>query len=382
MTDFKKTGYRYQLSSEKFNFNIITESNGFQRYQKYAEKHGLVRDICDPSLHDTEKVPIENFLNIEQKSPTWFRYRAQSDGTASSVGKKLKGPTMYPTIEQVSEAWMDALTKKPFEVTHTMAGHMKWGVGYEDPALVHFATDNKLAVAAVGTIYLPLSYILELSQSYVPHLKSHCDYLNKVCPSTTHYLVSPDGLVGFPDDGNSNELPTELIGMLEIKCASPFHHVEEEDGTLSWVDDMEKRQWFHPGEIPFVYVVQICLQAISGLYRLDMNDNHTMWFIRWTPLGFSEFKINFRPLVKMGIIATMLYFRLKKRLDLDSLPIVYTKEEQELSNELYRVYQEVMNGMIHRYVNHNNLYPEFKIYYECTKYHHFVVQEQATSGSE
>jgi hypothetical protein len=370
-------GYRYQLSSESFDFNIITNSQQFMKYKKHAETQGLVRDICDPALNDVQDVPTEDFLHIEQKSKTWFRFRSAADGTASSVGKKIKGPTMYPTMEQVTEEWHNILTSKPFEITHTMAGHMKWGVGYEDPALVHFAVDNMLSVVQVGTIYLPLSYILQMVSEYTPELESHVKYLHETIPSTAHLLVSPDGLVGYPDDGSYNDIPQELIGMLEIKCISPFHHVVDENtSALTWVDDMETRQWYHAGEIPFVYVTQICLQAISGLYRLNMSADDTMWFIRWSPVGFSEFTIKFGPLIHMGIIASMLYFRLKSRLDLDSLPIVYTKEENELSTALYKSYQVILRMMSHRYVSHRGLYPEFHTYRKCTQFHHFVVKHE------
>jgi hypothetical protein len=367
-------GYRYQLSSESFDFSIITDTQNFQRYQKHAKDFGLIRDICDPKLNDVQHVPINDYLNIEQKSPTWLRFRAKADGTASSVGKKIKGSTTYPTMNQVSEAWEDALTNKPFEVTHTMAGHMKWGVDYEDPALIHFAVDNMLSVAAVGTIHLPLRYVLDLIPNYFKDtfLNEISEDLCKICPSEAHLLVSPDGLVGTPDRGEYENLPTNLVGMLEIKCISPFHHVEE-DGTLSWVDEMEKRQWYNAGQIPYVYVVQICLQAISGLYRLNMTDEDTMWFIRWSPNGFSEFKIPFKPLVKMGIVAIMLYFKLKYRLTLDQLPLQYNANEQKLAHILHQQYKTVTDMMEHRYVNHSRLYPEFNVYQKCTKQHRFVV---------
>jgi hypothetical protein len=371
-------GCRWQISSESFDFGIVIDSKGFQRYQDHAKKKNLIRDVCDHKLHDVEEVPIANFINIEQKSPTWFRFRAAADGTASSVGKKIKGSTMYPTISQVSESWHDSLSGKPFEITHTMAGHMKWGVGYEDPALVHFAVDNGLSVAQVGTIYLPLSYVMDTA------ISEFCDnemvtrnvkYLEECLPSTTHLLVSPDGVVGEPDNGPYEDLPKNMLGMLEIKCISPFHYMEEGNKTLSWVDDMETRQWFHPGQIPYVYITQICLQAIAGIYRLDMTEDSTMWFIRWSPKGFSEFKISYGPLVRMGCAAIMLFFRLKQRLTLDQLPLVYTDEEQQLANLLHECYTVVCNDMVHRYVDHSRLYPEFDVYRRCTEYHRFRVHQ-------
>jgi hypothetical protein len=367
-------GFCWQISSESFDFDIITKSQGFLRYQHHVKKLGLVRDICDSNLDDVEHVPIQSYLNIKQKSPTWFRLREAADGTASSVGKKIKGSTMYPTIEQVSESWHDTLSKKPFEITHVMAGHMKWGVGYEDPALIHFAVDNGLTVAQVGTIHLPLNYVLDISERIFQEKVLRDTRYLRDRQASAHLLVSPDGVVGKPDDEVGRQvLPTELLGMLEIKCISPFHHMEENDLALSWVDDMETRQWFHPGQIPYVYMTQICLQAIAGIYRLNMTESSTMWLVRWSPKGFSEFKISYGPLVRMGCIATMLFFRLKERLTLDQLPLVYTLEEQQLANLLHLCYTDVCKEMNHRYVDHSRLYPEFDVYRKCTEHHHFTM---------
>jgi hypothetical protein len=365
-------GYIYQLSSDKFDFDIIKDTHNFRTYQKHAMRAGLVRDICKDEYDDVAELAIDQYLHVNQKSPTWFRLRAAADDTASSVGKKIKGPTMYPTYQQVAEYWRDHLGHKPFEITQTTAGHMKWGCGYEDPALVHFAVDNRLTVTQVGTIHLPLSYILGLTEGYYTDSKilRHRDYLMTVA-NGAHLLVSPDGLVYNGDT---------LVGMLEIKCISPFHHVEE-DGYLSWVDDMETRQWRHPGQIPFVYIVQICIQAISGLHRLGMSDRDTMWFIRWSPEGFSEFRVEFSHLIRVGLVAIMLYFRLKTRLvetskeiDIDNIePFPYNTEESELADVLYHQYMALMGLMTHRYVAHGQLYPEFRLYRRCTEYHRFKV---------
>lgn len=380
-------GYRYQLSRESFNFDIVLKSRCFKQYVAFAEKHGLVRDVCDPSLSTgNPALSVEQFINVEQKSETWFALRSAADGTASSVGKKIKGPTMYPTIEQVSEYWSDMIQAKPFEVTHTMRGHMKWGVGYEDPALIHFAVDNHLSVAQVGTIYMPLSYVFDdlggryfggTLKPWIEPVRAAFEQCDGVTGRPAHLIVSPDGLVGTPDDGPYGELPRNLVGMLEIKCISPFHHVEERDGTLTWVDDMETRQWHHAGQIPFVYMTQICMQAMSGLYRLDMTEDHTMWFMRWSPIGFSEFKIKFQPLIRMGVVATLLYYTLKQRIKtMEDLPLVYTKSEMGLYRLLTKEYKNICSLMQHRYIKHETIYPEFLTYRDCTRYHKFVVREE------
>lgn len=366
-----------QLAENRFMFEIITESRNFLKYTTFAKKYNLVKDVCCfNSMDDLKHINEDTYLNVIQKSPLWLHLRSLAAGTASSVGKYIKGPPMYPTMEQVSEAWYEKVTFKPFTVTHSMAGHMQWGVKYEDPALVHFACENHLAVAQVGTINLPLKYILSIAQDYlnVEELKIINDTVLQLKHLNDNFLVSPDGVIGEPDDKPYNELPEKLYGMLEIKCISPFHHMESATGHLTWVDDMEKRQWFKAKEIPYVYVTQICMQAISGLLRLNMNRDHTMWFIRWSPVGFSEFKISFYQLVKMGIASSVLFLKLKHRISCeDDLPFKYLKEELPLVRLLEKLYNEVTTNMKHRYVDHGNLYEGFKVYHKVTESFNFKV---------
>jgi hypothetical protein len=370
-------GYRQQVAPETFMFNIITESPAFQRYKRFAEKHGLVRDVCHLSeMADMDKINEDTYLNVVQKSPLWLHLRNVADGTASSVGKCIKGPPMYPTIEQISDSWRDKINHAPFVAEHTTRGHMQWGVGYEDPALIHFACANMLSVAQVGTVRLPMSYIMEVAEKY---LSSEDFAIVKKANSNlndAHFLVSPDGVVGEPDKDSwtEEELPRKLLGMLEIKCISPFHHVETTDGYLKWVDDMEKRQWHKPKEIPYVYLTQICMQAISGLMRLGMDGSSTMWFMRWSPIGFSEFKINFDPLIRMGVASTLLFLMLKNRIKTEAdLPLAYTDYEMPVVRLLHKYYAIIMKDMTHRYVNHANLYPEFRVYQKVTEFFKFKV---------
>ena len=371
-------GYCEQIASESFMFDIITNSLSFQKYKRFAERHGLVRDVCHlSSMDELDKVNEETYLNVVQKSPLWLYLRNVASGTASSVGKCIKGPPMYPTIEQISEAWMDKINHAPFVAEHTTRGHMQWGVGYEDPALIHFACANMLSVAQVGTVRLPMSYIMQVAEQYLTaeDLKT-VKAARALLPDTDeHFLVSPDGVVGEPDDGPEDELPFKLRGMLEIKCISPFHHVESEDHSLMWVDDMEKRQWHRPKEIPYVYLTQICMQSISGLMRLNMDGESTMWFMRWSPIGFSEFKIKFEPLIRMGIVSTLLFLMLKHRIKSEAdLPLSYMTYEMPVVQLLHKYYAVIMKEMEHRYVNHSNLYPEFKIYQQVTERFKFKVK--------
>jgi hypothetical protein len=379
MTNYIPKGYMEQIAPSAFMFDIITESPSFKKYQRFAAKHGLVRDVCNLStMEDMSKINEDTYLNVVQKSPLWLHLRNIAAGTASSVGKCIKGPPCFPTIEQISDAWRDKINHVPFVAEHTTRGHMQWGVGYEDPALIHFACANMLSVAQVGTVRLPMSYIMEISEKYLTKedYRTIKEAYDRLPAKDDHFLVSPDGVVGEPDKDiwKDDELPGKLLGMLEIKCISPFHHVESEDGFLTWVSDMEKRQWHKPKEIPYVYLTQICMQSISGLMRLEMDKESTMWFMRWSPIGFSEFKIKFEPLIRMGVVSTLLFLMLKYRIKSEAdLPLDYTSYEMPVVRLLHKYYEVIMNEMTHRYVNHEGLYPEFKMYQKVTEYFRFKV---------
>jgi len=372
-----KDDWSMQLSSSKFWFGVITESNTFRKYRNFAIKQDLVRDICSDEITDKKgNIPLDDYLYVIQKSEKWLKLRAEAQATASSIGKFIKGPTMYPTMTDVSDHWMEKIHKVPFKTTHTMRGHMKWGVGYEDPALIHFAVENMLCVTQVGTIHVPLKFIYSLAKEYVTEWEKVLPYVDMSFDESYHLLISPDGVVGVPDPEAADDkiLSENLLGMLEIKCISPFHHMEDTDDKLVWVDDMETRQWMHPREIPMGYIIQICLQAISGYWRLDMNGEHTMWFMRFSPKGFSQFEIKFKDLISVGILSTALYFSLHKRILLESdLPLVYTKGESIIANALSKEYKKLVDKMTHKYVSLENLYPEFYVYRKCTERHKFEV---------
>lgn len=364
-------GYCYQVAPDEFDFEIVVKSPGFKKYLAFAERHGLVRNVCR-ELPGTPE--LLDYIHVIQKSPLWLHLRSLAACTASSLGKYVLSPCAYPTAEQTYQAWRDKLSGKGFEKTVTASGHMRWGVGYEDPALVHFAVDNMLSVCAVGTIHLPLDYMISLIPRYAEGeelraLRALVQSLH--LDGTEHLLISPDGIVGR-DSGPVDKLPENIVGMLEIKCISPFHHVEDRQGRLSWVDNMETRQWYHPGEIPFVYITQICTQAISGLYRLDMGDDDTMWFIRWSPAGFSEFSIDFGSLILLGIIETLLFFSHCQRVQTEEdLPFRYTDLELPVAQIMGRHYKRILDTMKHRYVCLDGLYPEFYTYQECTRRYRF-----------
>jgi hypothetical protein len=367
-----------QLATCAFDFDLIRQTRLYKKYDAFALEADLVRDICRQSTtDDPDTTDYLSFLYVIQKSPKWLTLRAAAQATASSIGKYIKSPTYFPTTAQLTEAWMEKITAAPFRKTHAMTAHMKWGVTYEDSALMHFAVENMFCVVQVGTIRVPVAYVYSLNTD--PEV---APFLTGVNPDW-HLLISPDGIVQKPDQsqtqtqtGPPSELADTLLGMLEIKCISPFHHVEAADGTLKWVEDMEKRQWSQATEIPFGYIIQICLQAISGYYRCDMNGDHTMWFIRWSPKGFSEFKIPFQDLVPLGITATALYFCLYDRIHTPAdLPVKYTTRENILHGRMVHHYNAVMTKMVHRYVSHEELYPEFSTYRKCTQFYKFKVRD-------
>jgi len=142
-----------------------------------------------------------------------------------------------------------------------MAGHMRFGVVHEDIALTHFTIYTGHTVTKVGSI--------KVSVNYISRLGIKLGILKKKYRNDTldYLLISPDGLVGKSNNISNNVsisdiLETDkLIGMLEIKCISPFHHISC-DNKLEWIDDMKTRQWTNSYQIPFVYVIQIALQVI------------------------------------------------------------------------------------------------------------------------
>ena len=388
-------GHRLQIADTSFMFDIITSSPAFKVLLSEAIKLDLVRDQCDTSLAELEKnevmkIPFKRYINVPQKSMVWFILRSLADGTASTVGKFIKGPTRYPTFDQVLKCWKDKIQEKPFEKTHTMNGHMNWGVGYEDPALLHFAKDHKVCVSQVGTIRVDLSLIIKLGKLVFKDNLPNTSYL---VVEGKHLLVSPDGLVSKPIVKTVDEqlhirttMPkkSEMLGMLEIKCISPFHYMESNDKFLEWTDDMETRQWWCPEDIPFVYIVQMCMQALSGVARFGMNGDKTMWFIRWSPHGVSIFTLQFKHLIRLGIPAALQYFSLIQRVTrLDQLDGMFeytgsqangTEEEKQLNRMIVDNYKELMNHVTHRYLKIDS-YPEFDTYYKVTQYFKFKVPD-------
>lgn len=375
-------GYMNQIGSYNFRFDIITSSKAFRKHLSHIISEDLTRDVTDENLsnlNDEElaKLLTKRYIAVVQKSPSWLKLRSRASGTASSVGKYIKSCCQYPTLDQVKEAWVEKVTHKPFTKTHTMLGHMNWGVGYEDPALIHFAKDHNLGVAQSGTIKVDLKYILALGRTV--HKDKWVDL--DLTVDGKHLLISPDGIVGKPEYHGQKDIRTdqykELYGMLEIKCISPFHYMEDDDNYLQWVADMNTRQWRHPGQIPFVYVTQMGLQAISGVHTLKMDGNSTMWFMRWSPIGYSLFTFPFKKLIRFGTLVSALYFSLVQRThtveDIDRLyPL--TAQEQQVETMMNKAYNDLLESATYKFIEIDD-YPEFALYQNITQHFRFIVPE-------
>jgi|688.fasta_scaffold08485_11 hypothetical protein len=369
-----------QPQTEQFNFDIITNTNKYKENVKYAEENDLVRDICDEqysNLNDEELAQLDEslYIHVVQKSPSWLRLRELSCGTASNIGKYLYNKEVkFSNIREVCNLWEEKLQKNPFEKTHTTDGHMSWGVKYEDLALIHLAIEEKVGVIQVGSIKVELIDILNLGkQIYGKNwIDLNLDTHNK------YILVSPDGIVGKPEAVlNPKGTYKELLGMLEIKCISPFHHISTIDNKLKWVENIQKREWHSADKIPYVYIVQQALQAISGVLFYNMKSNHIMWFIRWSPTGMSIFKFKFIDLVKLGVLVANLYFsfynKIKTEEDIQRLyPLA--NNEAKLETMIEKQYLNVINNAQFKYVKIED-YPEFNEYYKSTRNNVFYVNE-------
>ena len=167
----------------------------------------------------------------------------------------------------------------------------------------------------------------------------------------------------------------KLTGMLEIKCMSPFHHEENFRGNLVWAEDMEKRQWYTTEDIPYVYLIQMCLQALSGVIELNMTFKDVMYFERWSPKGFSVFQLPFYNIFKIGTLANELYFSILHRSKQENF-IAYplTAEEEVVSQKMQDEITYLFSKIIHKYHSIEEVHPYYKIfqkYYQETQHKEF-----------
>lgn len=348
-----------------FDFEVLTRTNYYKRHVERCVNNDNMRDLCTKKILKPNR---DEYINIPQKSALWLKLRSLSHGTASSLGKFLPGDK-FTDETALNTNWEDYLKHKPFEKTHTMEAHMKWGTTYEDLALMCFAEKYKVCVTQVGTIRVDFKDIHDNYVLYFPKLPELIKTQDEELEiNEYHLLISPDGIVGNRDIENPdyNTLPDVLTGMLEIKCISPFDHVENIKGNLEWCKNMEKRQWTNVQDIPYVYLIQMCLQSLSGIIELDMSLRDTMYFQRWSPKGYSIFEIPFEYLFKIGILATELYFSIlhrSKQQEENFVAYPLTDDEKLVADKM-QYYIKLLNTKItHRYVNITNKHPYYDLFH-------------------
>jgi hypothetical protein len=356
-----------------FDFNMVTESDIFRNRWKEAVKADLIRDLTRSDLSeipDPDSIHQNDYIHVVQKSQTWLYLRGQANGTASSVGKYLRNEMPFPKVPELNQHWVDRLENVPFQKTDLTNAHMGWGVANEDIALLSFASQIGLCVNQVGTIRVPFRYINDLFQDYFPNAPAYPYKIDQ-----EHLLISPDGLVAKPEQQSEYyHLSPRLVGMLEIKCMSPFHHLLSDRGNLEWATNFAKRMWKETSHIPFVYQVQMSLQALSGRYFLNMTDSDTMYFVRWAPYGFSQFEFRFGDLFRAGAVASALYFRMYRRLldDPDQPAYPLPLEEKRLEKMMITAFQKVKANSRYKYFPVTG-YEMFKNYHSVTKDYEFTL---------
>lgn len=359
--------------NSKFYFDVISKTQYYKDHFNRCKEEDYVRDICNTKL--TRANSRDDYINVVQKSSLWLKLRSESHGTASSLGKYIPG-SKWSTPETLNQEWDDKIKKKPFEKTQTMEAHMAWGNEYEDLALMCFAEQYKLCVTQVGTIRVDFEDIHDNYTLYFPELPELIT--NKIAKEKDyHLLISPDGIVGKRDKKHKKytKMSKNLTGMLEIKCMSPFHHEENFRGNLVWAEDMEKRQWYTNEDIPYVYLIQMCLQALSGVIELDMTFNDIMYFERWSPKGFSVFKLPFYNIFKIGTLANELYFSILNRSnEKDFVAYPLNEKEQIVSEKMQHEIDKLFSKIRHNYHSIEQVHPYYEIfqnYYQETQHKEF-----------
>ncbi len=346
----------------KFYFDIMTNTKYYKDHFEKCKEEDYVRDICNTKL--TKAYSRDDYINVAQKSSLWFRLRSMSHGTASSLGKYIPG-SKWSTKESLNQEWDDKIQNKPFEKTQTMEAHMSWGNEYEDLALLCFAEKFDKCVTQVGTIRVDFQ---DIHRNYILYFPDLPELVKKETgiKNNYHLLISPDGIVGKREKKNIkyNKMSKRITGMLEIKCISPFHHEENFRDNLVWAEDMEKRQWYTNEDIPYVYLIQMCLQALSGVIELNMTFSDIMYFERWSPKGFSVFELPFYNIFKIGTLATELYFsilqRSKIQKDFKAYPL--TSDEEKVSQTMEHEIQQLFSKIKHSYHSLETAHPYHEIF--------------------
>jgi len=353
----------------RFNYKIITSLEIYQEHMQRAISEGMIHDITDHQYSElgiAESLPESDYIHIVQKSPSWLALRSRAAGTGSSLGKYLPSRAYYPSRDEIVNTWRQKIEKTEPPKTVTMEAHMAWGVEHENAALLDFTQEKNVSVTKVGVIKVPFGYLSQLLQE---RLQTSYPFLVTKDDFHLYLLISPDGIVRQKESAQ-NEDP---IGMLEIKCISPFHHLPSEDGGVTWVKNLEKRQWRTFGQIPFVYVIQIALQALAGRFFYKITDDATMYFTRWSPKGYALFEFPFSTLIDLGLYASMLYLSLLKKVEanpekLDSL-LTLMPEEESIYHKMLETYDQLGRQMVRNYYSKD--YSSFYTYFNQSKHQTF-----------
>ena len=353
------------MTPSQFDFDCITRTRYYKRHMENCLKHNYTRDICDKSFNDLH-IDRSKYINVVQKSPLWLKLRALSNGTASSLGKYIMGDK-WTSEDQLNENWYNKIEQP---ITQMMEAHMKWGTTYEDLALICFAEQYDVCALQVGTLrvdYFDIHENYKLFFPFLPDLKIEDN-------SNFHLLISPDGIV--------TNHKNKKIGMLEIKCMSPFYHLENENNNIIWSHNMENRQWTTVDKIPHVYFIQMCLQALSGIIELEMDLKDTMYFERWSPKGFSIFEIPFQELFMIGILVSELYFSILQRTKNNKKAYPLNEEETQVYSHITKLKKIIFKKIKHKYYDIRDKHPYYDLfqnYYFVTKYSEFTMKKEVKS---
>ncbi|MHB1952577.1 MAG: YqaJ viral recombinase family protein [Sulfobacillus sp.] len=370
------------MASKEFDFGVVVDTPQYRHWIKSLIDGGRIHDVTDAKWDNFSagQVPEEALICLTQKSPAWLDIRGKAIGTGSSIGKYLPTPSCrrFPKPEQVEEAWQEKLVGGAAPNNQLMSAHTRWGTVHEDAAMGKFIDIKDKPVTKVGIIKVPMKFIWQSSEG-IGQIGQNTDQIQGEPNTDQFLLVSPDGIIGKPDD--------RPVGMLEIKCISPFHHLET-DGHLTWVSDLDSRQWHSVDEIPYVYLVQMGLQAVAGTYFCEMTEAETMYFIRWCPYSCSVFSFSFRHLLPFGIAAAKLYSLLYNRMKAPSVslppgskPTIFPLMQPEIRlqdrlEELYGVLRKEVQFEFHEYDD----FPTFDLYRKVTKDFKFRLPEFETES--
>lgn len=358
-----------QTGSATFDFDIIPTSPHYLDLLRSLEAAGLSENVCDEkyaslTVSEAKALPKSEYIKIPQKSEAWLWLRSQAMGTASSVGKFIPNVgKKYTSSRDVAHHWVEFLEEKrsgkryPLPPIGNM--HAEWGKKHEDVALAHFSLVTGWKMVQVGTIKLTYGEILTIARDLFPP-EEHARMCKIVTNHDNYLLISPDGIIEHPKTG-------EKIGMLEIKCSSAFYHLPcEETGKVIWHHNMDSKMWPEPEDVPYYYLVQMSLQALSGWVQYGMNTDCRMWITRWSPHMFVTHQFKYYHLFRHGIYNAIYYYHMFNKEGKSSLS---DSDEQWLLQGCKRHYVELVTNCVETETHDiSTWYPEFDLYMATTRH--------------